>query len=206
MATQIEFVTDWIGTALDLLVQQFKDKQKINDFLSCILEEAQVLEDAFKQLYELRSLDTAFGAQLDGLGDILALPRNGLDDEDYRIALKFQALLNASKGEPETLIEALKVFTRSTDVQYFELYPAACYGYFNNPDYQVTDELDKKMDNLCAGGVKWLGSIIGNDRPFVFDELYNIPNDPRFFGGFSFADDLGNNLDDGTCGLLGFIV
>jgi hypothetical protein len=206
MTQQIEFVTDWKEKALSLLVEQFKDKQKLNDFLSCFLEEAQLLEDTFEQLYTLRWLDVAYGAQLDGLGQILALERQGLNDEDYRIALRFQALLNASKGESEILIEALKIFTRSDDVTFFEIYPAACYGYYSNYNYPITPYLNAKMQGLCAGGVKWYGSIIGNERPFIFDKLYTIPNDSRLFGGFAIADASNNVIDDGTCGLFCFFV
>jgi len=204
MSHEIQFRTTVVEDSLNLLVQQFKEKANIEKFLTCFLEEAQELEDVLKQLYTLRWLDTAVGVQLDGLGQILALEREGLGDEDYRDALKFQALLNQSKGEPELLITALSVFTRSNYVSFFELYPAKCYGYFSNPDFAISEKLNIKMQSLCGGGIKWIGSIIGNDRPFIFDVLYPLPPDTRLFGGFAAVDADNNLIDDGTCGLLCF--
>lgn len=202
MAKEIQFISDHIAQALNLLVQQFRDKTTWTDILTAMLQEAQNIEDAFKDLYFYRALKTAFGVQLDGIGEILGLARNGLDDEDYRISLTFQAFLNQSKGEPEVLIAALKVFTNSTNVHVYEIFPAECYGWFNN-HLHLLSKLDEKMDGLCAGGVKWGGSIIGNEQPFVFDAGYTIPpDDITLYGSFAIVDAGNNLITDGTQGMF----
>lgn len=196
----IDFVVNHIEKALGLLIQQFRGKEKWTDILSALLNESQNLENTFKDLYYNRSINTAVGTQLDGIGQILGLERGGLNDDDYRIALKFQAFLNQSKGEPETLIAALKVFTDSTKVHLYEIFPAEAYGWFDNPTH-IIGKLDEKMDSLCAAGVKWGGSIIGNDQPFIFDEGYKIPPDAvTLYGSFAIVDAGNNLITDGTQG------
>ncbi len=201
MSADLEFITDWVERALALLVQQFKTKDDFKKFLECLLEEAQVIENVAKDLYFNRRLENAIGEQLDGIGQIVALERQGLDDDKYRDALKFQILLNASKGDPEILILALKEFTQSTIAKLYELFPAACYGEFSSETFDDFDTLNKKMQDLCAGSVKWLGSIIGNDQPFIFDQPYAVPPDTdEKYGGFAIVNASNEIIDDGYCG------
>lgn len=206
MTKEIEFLTDRVNRALDLLIEQDRDKQNIRDYLSSLIAEMQVLEDVFKDLYLLRAIETAAGTQLDGIGQILVLNRDGRLDEEYRSALQFKAFLNQSKGEPETLISALKVFTKSTKVAVWEIFPATCYGWFDGDN--IPDNLDEQMDNLCAGGVKWGGSIIGNDQPFIFDKGYPKPPDDLrpIYGGFAIVDAANNLINDGFSGKFSIAI
>jgi hypothetical protein len=207
MAREIIFLNDRIERALDLLVEQDRDKAKLRAYLTAYLSEFQVLEDVFKDLYLKRSLDSAEGAQLDGLGQILVLEREGRTDDEYRAALKFQAFLNQSKGEPETLIAALKVFTGATRVAVWELFPAKCYGWYDSDIPEIPPDLDAQMDSLCAGGVKWAGSIIGNKQPFVFDKGYPKPPDNRpIYGGFAIVDASNNLINDGFSGKFSIAI
>jgi hypothetical protein len=206
MSKEITFYTDIPDFIAGLLVEQFKEKTNFVNFVKSLSQEAQTLENVFKDLYLDRSIDSGIGEQLDNLGEILGLNRNGQTDDVYRINLKFQAVLNASKGEPEILISALKIFTDSTIVYFYELFPAKCYGYFNNDTFIIPPDFNSKMDNICGGGIKWLGSIIGNHQPFIFDILYYIEGNPDQFGGFAAVDVSNVLVDDGTCGLFTFFV
>jgi len=187
MAKEIIFYNDVEVDTSNLLVQQFKTKENFIQFIQALASECQVLEDVFKELYFERWLETCIGAQLDRIGEIVGLSRNGETDDDYRIDLKLQILINASKGEPEILITALKIFTRSTHVIIYEFFPGKCAGYFDNFLHYPAN-LDVKMQQICAGGVKWLFSIIGNEYPFTCDE------DP-LGGGFAGIDSMGNIVD-----------
>lgn len=51
-----------------------------------------------------RALATATGAQLDGYGSLLGLPRTSPVDDTYRAALRVQAGINRSSGTPDELI------------------------------------------------------------------------------------------------------
>lgn len=60
---------------LNRLAFQFKNSEKLKDLISVQLEDLQELDDAFNELLNDRLLDNAIGQQLDGLGEILGLPR-----------------------------------------------------------------------------------------------------------------------------------
>lgn len=70
------------------LVEQFRGKPRIEALLKAIAAQVQHLEDVATDLRENRWLDSAEGAQLDGLGRILGLPRGAWDDEQYRARLQ----------------------------------------------------------------------------------------------------------------------
>lgn len=196
MAKELIFYDSVAEDTSNLLVQQFKTKQNFINFIQALCSECQLLEQIFEQLYTECSIDTSIGAQLDGIGQIVGLNRNGESDDNYRLDLKLQILINASKGQPEILITALQIFTRSTIVILYEFFPAKCAGYFNNFDNYFSN-LDDKMQQICAGGVKWLFSIIGNEYPFTCDE------DP-LCGGFAGIDSIGSIVDV-DAGMLSYV-
>jgi len=60
---------------LDRLASQFKDSENLRGMLSAHLLEYEDLDIAYEDLAEDRYLDTAQGVQLDGIGEIVGLPR-----------------------------------------------------------------------------------------------------------------------------------
>lgn len=72
---------DLVEHGLNRLAFQFKESDKLKDLISIQLDEFQVLDNTFNDLLENRLLDNAIGKQLDGLGEILGLPRPFLSVE-----------------------------------------------------------------------------------------------------------------------------
>lgn len=66
---------DYIEEARDLITDQFKDKPVFNKFLDLLLSPNMEVQEVFRQLMQERSLDTAIGAQLDLLGELVGQPR-----------------------------------------------------------------------------------------------------------------------------------
>jgi hypothetical protein len=100
------------------------ESNRMFDLITPFIEEVQELETVFNDLREKRDIDNAEGAQLDGIGDIVDLPRPaGQNDDDYRAALKLKNELNLSAGQPETLIDFTKDFT-GADTEYREPWDA----------------------------------------------------------------------------------
>jgi len=121
--------TDHTGVAQATLPKQFKDKANLLALVQAIVGPSdpttwglQELENVFFQLRDNRWLDTAVGAQLDGLGRILGLHRTSADDEEYRAALYVQVQINVSKSEPERLLALLETITGGY-VHYFHKKP-----------------------------------------------------------------------------------
>ena len=66
---------DLVTHGLNRLAYQFKDSEKLKSLISVQLQEFGTLDNIFDNLLNDRFIDTAIGAQLDGLGEILGLPR-----------------------------------------------------------------------------------------------------------------------------------
>lgn len=83
------------------------------------------LEAALQALLTERAVDTAFGVQLDQLGDIVGQPRNGATDDDYRRYLRARIATNRSHGIFEDLIRVsvlvLNDPTNVVDVQTYQI-------------------------------------------------------------------------------------
>lgn len=104
--------TDHKDEAVSFLLTQLKQAGKLQAFLKSFVGQVQILEDEFFALLLERSIDTAIGAQLDALGTIVNVPRDGLSDDAYRLRLRVGVLANASSG---TVEDILSVVTRLTD-------------------------------------------------------------------------------------------
>ncbi len=74
-------MSDVVNKGLNRLAYQFSDSLKFKGFLSSFLEEYQEIDAANIQLLNERYLDTAIGAQLDGIGEIvgIARPKESID-------------------------------------------------------------------------------------------------------------------------------
>lgn len=93
---------------LGKLPEQFKGKHNIEMLIRAFAGELEEIEKAFQELETLRCLKTAFGKQLDGIGEIVNLTRAEstayvndvdfyvLDDERYRLFLMYKAIRNAN--------------------------------------------------------------------------------------------------------------
>lgn len=88
---------------LGRLLQQFQEKQRIEDFLSALLDHVQEIEDAAWDLYIARTLDNAEGALLDQLGAKAGEDRRGRTDDQYRRFIGVRILSNRSDGQIEQL-------------------------------------------------------------------------------------------------------
>lgn len=71
----------------------------------------QELDAVAAQLFGERSIETAVGEQLDGLGAIVGEARGGRDDDSYRIRIRARILLNLSSGRADEILRILRLVT-----------------------------------------------------------------------------------------------
>lgn len=149
---------------LNKLPEQFKRKNNIEVMIKAFAGELEVVEEAFKDLEELRSLRTAFGKQLDGIGEIVVLTRaestsyagivdfNVIDDERYRLFLMYKALRNANTCTFPELMEICRLLYNAKLLYYreFDSHPA----HFQVMVGAVFDEWMLKMLNNTKLTVK----------------------------------------------------
>jgi len=142
----------------NLLQQQFKDKEKFVAVINALADECEQIEQAIYEFLTEFSIDTAVGEQLDLLGRIVGLNRDGREDASYRTLLKIKIDINFSAGTPEALIKTAVALYEATDVQYVPIYPAKVQLWTNGNIglYQTFElELDVPGDlmELDDGGI-----------------------------------------------------
>lgn len=113
MATEI--ISDHVEQALNRTVQQFRDKEKIEDLLSAIAGPSQALEDALWQLFTERDVDTAVGVQLQAIGSLVGQPYEGQDDDDYRRLVRARISVNKSMGAVRDIVIVARLVVDDED-------------------------------------------------------------------------------------------
>lgn len=115
-------VEEYIEVARTRVTEQFKDAPVFDRYMQLLIQGLYEIELVFKDLMQLRSIDTAVGAQLDLLGNIVGQDRNiasksfvsptnpsgniTLDDATYRVVIKSRIRKNISVATPEDVISA----------------------------------------------------------------------------------------------------
>lgn len=142
------------------------------------IDQVQEIEDVLFQLLNERSLTDAEGVQLDLIGEILGLARQGgWTDDEYRILLGVRIGINLSNGEPERMINTLDALVESNFVKLTELFPAAVDMRFDGVPVNET-LIVQQMNQVKPVGVKL--KLIKTDpiNPFATEG----------FGGNGFGD------------------
>lgn len=123
---------------IDYLPDQFRNKARITALLKAFARQDEELKEVFEQLRN-RSFNTDYGKTLDYDGTIVQLTRaeaaeisgvddfDELDDETYRLFLKYKAMINATNCSYSDLINGTKLLFNADPIYYSEdkAYPAA---------------------------------------------------------------------------------
>lgn len=128
------------------------DQSKFAIFVQAFAAQIQSLEDATYDTRMLRRFDVAADQQLDDIGSIVGEARQGKSDVNYKTAIIAKINMNASCGEPERLIAALKALvTDAVSVHYTEQYPSKVQLEFISD----SDAASKYayIQQVCSAGV-----------------------------------------------------
>ena len=104
-------IVDHVPVGLDLLIEQYKGRPRIEGLLSSWLNRIQELEDAIWTVIDGRIIDTAVGVQLDTLGKLVGQLRGSETDEAYRAFIRARIRANRSLGHPGDLIAVTMLAT-----------------------------------------------------------------------------------------------
>lgn len=107
---------DQISKGLDRSIYDLK-KEDFEKILRVLLKQVQDIEDANFQILNERSIFTAIGAQLDVIGILLVVPREGLEDEPYRKKLLLKVATNSADGTPNSMIDIIKTYSEGSSVE-----------------------------------------------------------------------------------------
>lgn len=125
--------TEFYGKMLADLPSQFKNKEKIEGLIYAFSRQLNDLRGVYKQLNDTRSLRTAMGKQLDGIGNIAVLTRDEatvlalksstftkMTDEIYRLYLVQKIMANMTNCTYQDIYNAMVILWGKTPIWYSE--------------------------------------------------------------------------------------
>ena len=107
------YLPQWLSTGETKKFVSFDDDQYIK------------LEGQIYELSKQWDIEAAKGILLDRIGKIVAEPRDGNDDELYRLLIKLRILLNTTRGNVNDIIKVIKFLYSSEVIEIIPNYPAA---------------------------------------------------------------------------------
>lgn len=164
-------ITTHISDALNRRIQQYKTKQKLAALITALVGQIQDAEDATFNMITLRALEFATGEQLDRFGEIVVQDRQGFDDDFYRVLLRVKIGINNSSGEPESIINTIKLLTEATLVHYQNLGDGSIGLSTNGTiDSSLIDFIFNNMQQVVMAGVRIdFIACFDPDESFSFD-------------------------------------
>ena len=109
---------DYSAYLRDDLAEQFKGQPKIEAICNAIGQQMSEVYDFFEQLSTCLNIDSAEGALLDRIGEIVVLSRkeaqellgksDAVTDEEYRQMIKYKIRLNYGDATRKSIINAVK--------------------------------------------------------------------------------------------------
>lgn len=190
MSYDISKIVDHSDRGVAHLLEQFKDKARLEVLARSYLDRVQELEDAIWEVITIRGIDASEGLNLDAIGVIVKRPRLALSDSDYRIALKCQVLINRSSGTPNELLAitllATSALTTTGPLILGEAYPATIWVQVQSgiPD-TVIPILYDNLIRAKAGGVRLLFQVPGAVFSNVFQFTDSAVPEESTTHGFS---------------------
>lgn len=152
----IKFRPDVVDFALDLLLGQFHESENLHAFLTPFLEEVQLLEDTFFDLFASRTLETAEGGALDQLATLVGERRGLLDEDDLRRFVRVKVNSNIAEGDIPSIQSIVQEMADALWVWYSPLYPAE-YELFYLVGTHLPDNIQRRIEDrivkITASGV-----------------------------------------------------
>jgi hypothetical protein len=104
-----------VERALNRLPDYYDDKPLAKALIETLLSELNEIENAADQLRRNFTIQNAEGVNLDIIGSLFNVLRNGRDDEEYRKAILNQTILFFADGTISSIIEVTNVLTGRDD-------------------------------------------------------------------------------------------
>lgn len=157
-------------------------KQGIENLVRVFCDELQELENAIVDvMYEL-DLDNVSGSSLDVIGKLVGAPdRQSMTDAELRTEIDLQIAVNTSKGTIDDVVKAIKRITRSTIVEWTEVFPASIDFTVNGStaSQKVLDQIGRVLSAGVGFNISYRDEIVGvfNFGDIVGLTLDNYPDE-----------------------------
>lgn len=178
----------------DRMIQQFKDEcaPNIDGLLQTIVVEMQEVEDVLFQLLLNRDVTNAVGAQLDIIGEIVGIAREGRSNTEYRQAVLVQIQVNNTGGQEAALAALLENLVDPDVISIIEVFPAG---------------LDVSIDEtgVTIGTVQLLRKAVAATVDLQFSQV-DPGETPFAFDGPGFGDGFGNLVTPTDGGVFAYVI
>lgn len=168
-------ITNHIQQALARLMYQYQGLPRIQGFYAGFVQQVQDLEDAIFNLDAQRQLwdgtsTPAFGKQLDNIGTIVGISRNGLPDDEYLLFIFGKIAENNSDDTLAAVLSVIGYIFQAEQTLVQEIFPAALCVEVLNPAipqrlYSIAVSL---VQNALGAGIKLIISSWTNTNVFRF--------------------------------------
>lgn len=154
--------------------QQFQGKKNISILVKAFSRQLDEVEQAFRDIDSLTTLDRAYGKTLDYIGSILNLSRKDahvilrktdtaeITDDVYRAVLQYKAIKNTCDCTYEDIMGSMKMLWDMDPVEYYEdpNRPATIYIRMPTMDIDIADPTAKRILAIKPSGVAIIYKII----------------------------------------------
>lgn len=164
----VSYISNLLARARGRMLQQFKQDiaPNLDRLLSMFVLELQVVEDEINDILLLRGLDQAAGAQLDTLGSIVGISREGRTDNVYRGAIRLQIVINNGGGQPPVIAQVIQSVIGAPITNMREIFPAGLEIFVNSEASSSTARL---IRDTLAATVGFRLIFTDGETPFAFE-------------------------------------
>lgn len=153
---QINKIENHVELAVARELEQWIGKENIEHLIVVHAEGYQDLENVLMDIRDKTfSIPDAEGVQLDLIGKLIGQERLNFDDDFYRILILARIGINVSNGEPERIINTIKLLTKANNVHYMNLRGAEIALGSDGVINPLTVEfLISNLQRVVMGGVR----------------------------------------------------
>lgn len=182
----------------ELIIEQFKDKEKYKAFVATISDIQQDFQNILVDLAEGRRLPLAVGQQLTDIGEEQGIVRTTDDDNDFRIAIYLSSIRKQSDGTRDVIVQGLITATGESPYIYLGLERQVCI--YINGDILPSQET--------------LNEVVGLLPVNTAYEIFKTPTEGFAFGfdndttakGFGSEVNINDNDSGGLSSLRAYVV
>lgn len=162
------FISTHAQDARERLLEQYKGKERFEALLNAFNAQVQELEQVFSDIYVSNAIANAVGASLDEIGSIVGQARLGFDDDRYRSLIFAKIGENTSQGDPEKILQVVKLLAVANVAMIQDWYPAGYGLWFSNSiPSGLVNFFYERLDNVDPAGVR-LEALITFDEHDAF--------------------------------------
>lgn len=170
---------------LSLLLPQYSNSDNIKALIQSLLSPMDSTVDVVNNLSLAMDLRTATKGELDNIGKLLNVYREGREDESYRSAIKAQIFINNANGKANNLLSLTRLLV-GDDVRFsaVEQFPASFQLLFYDNQDVITEDLISKVSPIGVRGI-FLGNPYAGKEVF---QLSTVDNSGTITGGTVMPD------------------